>query len=91
VSNEEVEAGFAQDDLDMVDRIEELQGALSALVAHLKEIEWAGEIQGDACCPACVGRKLPSNGVPESWLPEVRVSYGHRDCWLAKAIGGDHA
>jgi hypothetical protein len=78
--------------VDLDERVDELTAELSELVAHLKEIEWAGEIQGDECCPACVGRKPYAGGIPVTWLAEIRAAYGHKpDCWLARAIGGDHA
>ena len=61
----------------------------SELVAHLKEIEWAGTFEDeDGGCPECYGRKPPSAGIPERWLPEVRATFGHKPgCWLARAIG----
>ena len=79
MGSEEIETGFAQDDMGMVDRIQELQGRLSEIVAHLKEIEWSAEWRGghgnetDRACPACHNPR---------WVKHKP------DCWLARAIGG---
>ena len=75
----------AQEELDAMQKA--ISGDHSQLVAHLKEIEWAGEIQGDECCPACGKRE--SDWTAGTGRIERRVH--ESDCWLARAIGGDNA
>lgn len=75
----------AQEELDAMQKV--IDGDHSRLVAHLKEIEWAGEIQGDECCPACGKRER--DWTTGTGTIELRIHA--RDCWLTRAIGGDHA
>lgn len=58
-------------------------------IERLRMIEWSGEIQGDACCPVCTGRRPSESPLVENWLPEVKALYGHKgNCWLGRIIDG---